>query len=217
MPFWATIDAIVFDPSVITDFGPNPDGTGPAPDDAIGRIYAENRIIAPGTHASFRAIFCKPGTVTFKLNIDNPRAVAYTMADILLSGLGLGPFGGIPVEEINTFVNDISNPDDFPSINSALMHLTDAMKAVSRRNIGTAYMELSNAVKYLRALTQDNNQMIKLRLELAKFGIKIKLPKLILKVYSFTTKIVEIFTDIVVYSVQTGFNTKAMRIRVIAK
>lgn len=215
--FWATIDVIKFDSDVVTDFGPNPDGTGPVPDDAVGRVYAEKRIIAPGTHASFRAIFCKPGSITYKLSIANLRAVSYTMADILLTGLGLGPLGGIPVDDINAFVNDISNPDDFPSINSAMIHLTDAMNALSRGKIARAYLELSKADNYLKALAQDKNQLIKLKLELTKFGIKIKLPKLVLRVYSFATKVVEMFTDITVYSIQTALNTKKIKIVVVAK
>ena len=208
--FWTTIDEINFDSACVTAFGPNPDGTGPNPDDAVGRIYAKKRIIAPGTHASFRASFCKPGTITFKLGIANPKAIVYTMADIFLTGFG------VPVTEIDTFVNDISNPDDFPSINSAMINLKDAMDAVSERKIRVALRELSNAGRDLRTLARDNNQLIKLQLELAKFGIDIGIPKLILGTFSFATKVVKIFTDIIVFSVQTGFNTKTIQITVIA-
>ena len=34
--------------------------------------------------------------------------------------------------------------------------------------------------------------------------------------FSFATKIVKIFSDIIVYSIQTGFNTKPIQIIVIA-
>jgi hypothetical protein len=144
------------------------------------------------------------------MKIANPKAIVYTMADIFLTGFG------VPVTEIDTFVNDISNPDEFPSINSAMINLTDAMAAVSERKIRVAMRELSNAGRDLRTLARDNNQLIKLQLELAKFGIDIGIPKLILGTLSFATKVVKIFTDIIVFSVQTGFNTKTIQITVIA-
>jgi hypothetical protein len=201
--FWTTIDEVTYDSAAVTSCEPNPD-------DAVGGGYAEKGIFAPGTHASYRANFCKPGTITFKLGIANPKAIVYTMADIFLTGFG------VPVTEIDTFVNDISNPDEFPSLNSAMINLKDAMDAVSERKIRVAMRELSNAGRDLRTLARDNNQLIKLQLELAKFGIDIGIPKLILGTFSFATKVVKIFTDIIVFSVQTGFNTKTIQITVIA-
>lgn len=148
--FWTTIDEINFDSACVTDFGPNID-------DAIGSVYAEKRIIAPGTHASFRARFCKSGTITFKLGIANLKGITYTMADLLLTA-----FGNMPVEEIDTFVNDISNPDDFPSINSAIIHIKNAMDAISERKIKNAYKEILSAGQDIRTLARDKNQLVKL-------------------------------------------------------
>jgi hypothetical protein len=124
--FWTTIDFFSDDPSCLKEFGPNPD-------DAVGSEYAEKHMIAPGTHASYRASFCKAGNIIYKLEVFSPKAIAYTMADILLTGLtGLAGFG-IPINDINTFVNDISNPDDFPSINSALVHIKNAGDAIAQK------------------------------------------------------------------------------------
>lgn len=132
------------------------------------------------------------------------------MADIFLTKYG------VSVEEIDTFVNDISNPDDFPSINLAIINIENAMNAISQKKVGQAFKELLNAGRDIRTLARDNNQLIKLQLELAKFGIEISIPKLMLGPLSIATKVVKIFTDIMGYSIQTGFNTKTIQIVVVA-
>ncbi len=202
---WATIDDISFDSSCVISFG-----SVPKEDDFVGYTYAEKRIIAPGTHAAFQASFCKPSTITFELGVANQRAVAYTMADIYLTAFG------VPVTEIDTFVNDISNPADFPSINSAMVHIKNAMDLASERKTGKALKEIILAGGDIRKLASDKNQLIKLQLEFTKFGIEVGIPKLILGTLSFATKVVKLLTDIIVYNVQTGFSAKAIQIIVVA-
>ena len=202
--FWTTIDVIPFDSACVKEFGANPD-------DAVGSEWADIRIIPPGTRASFRASFCKAGAITFKLESFSSIAILFTMADILLTDLGA------PIDDIDSFVNDISNPDDFPSINSAMVHIKNAADAASRKKIGIASIELFKAGRDIRTISLNSTEFKKLLVVLGKSGIDVTVPKLFPAIFKSAADIISIFTDIIVYSIQTGCNLKQVEIEIIAQ
>ncbi|MEW6416755.1 MAG: hypothetical protein AB1480_01380 [Nitrospirota bacterium] len=178
----------------------------PNDNDFDGYQYATWRVIPPGAHAAFRASFKSPGTIAFGLSLTDPRVYGYTLSDILLAS-----FGVVSVEDIISFSNAVFS---IPSLNSFYIHIGNAMNAES---MGDLAKELKEARKDIKELIKNPSQLEPIVEELSKIGIKeVTTKSLKNPLLKAGMEAIKAFVDIVVYSIQTGFNTKTMQINVIA-
>lgn len=147
--FWTSIDSISFDPGVVT--------IAPNEVDAIGATFAELRLFAPGTHASFLANFCQPSTVDFHLGF-NKRSAMLTIADVLVPIAGTSD---IPVtaSKVLAFANALSA---IPRYKSAVNHMVSGFAAASKGRVRIASREIRKAGRDLVVLASNAKQRRKL-------------------------------------------------------
>jgi len=153
--FWASIDdQIDFDSSVV--------------DLTESNIYAKYHLIAPGGHASFKAVFHKESQITFTLRLNSPKAALFTLADVIISMSPISPT--VDIGQMNTFVNDISKAD---SIKEAYNHFKSAIDAFLNFDTKQASKEMKLADKSIKDLQKSPDDLLLLASAYSKLGITI--------------------------------------------
>lgn len=203
LELWVSIDKITFDSSVVTAVEPNGNGS-----DDLGAFFAAEHVIAPGTHASFQANFCKPGTITFELG-HSTKAQLLTAADFYLS-----VFGTFTPDQVFKFADAI---DNIPLVASSLKHISNAFDAAANKKLGKSREELTLAAEDVRKIASNKRQFNQLLNADVDLGLNIGAKKLVsalLKGIPF--KMIKVFGDAIVYNIKTGLGTKPIQIIVIA-
>jgi hypothetical protein len=191
--FWVSIEEIIYNPNDIT--------VEPYDMDLIGGFFAANRLIAPGTHASFKASFCKPGTIIFELGFSEI-AIGLTLADALLSIIpGVGK---VPYDKVLAFADAI---DNVPLVASSHIHISNAINAALDRKRGEAFKELGLAITDLGKLAFNQKQRNQLLQAIRDLGVDVTEKKLISALLRAPVRVFKIFGDAIVLAIQTDLGT----------
>jgi len=175
LSFWASID-YDFDSSAVEQVEAND-------------LYAKNHLIAPGTYASFKAIFLKEGQITFTLSFSNPKAIAFTYADIFISILSPIPVG---IDDMNGFISDIRR---IPLIKESFKHFNNAMDAALNLKPRKALQEIEEANKCIRDLRKSPAALLLLAEAYSKLNIKVGVNGLIRALTGVPSTFIKIVKD----------------------
>jgi len=196
--FWIAIEEISYEPNIITIQSNE--------DDGLGATCADLRLIAPSTHASFQANFCKPGSITIELGFNNT-AIILTLADAIISIVPI-------IKEVNPskVLSFTDSLNDIPLIVSGASHISNAINLSLDKKLGQAYFELNRAGSDLIRLSLDKRQREQLLEAFKNLGIDITLSKLFTALLTAPMRVFEIFGDCIVLAVQTNLGTSGMPI-----
>jgi hypothetical protein len=198
--FWVSIDNISFDSTAVRVESDS--------SDSLGVIFADLRLFAPGTQATFLAHFCRPASVAFTLGRVNPRAITLTLADMIF------PLVAIPSP--STVLSFIGALTSIPLYASATNHMVAGLSAVTLGQIGVAFSELSKAGVDLVKLASNSKQRTQLRQAFQTMGITVTVSELMRALLRVPARIIEVSSDFIALSIQTGFGSEPIIVKVIA-
>lgn len=203
--FWTSIESIGFDPAIVT--------IAPNEVDAIGATFAELRLFAPGTHASFLVNFCQPSAVDFHLGF-NKLSALLTIADVLVPIAGTSD---IPVaaSKVLAFANALSA---IPRYKSAVNHIVAGFVAASQGRVRIASREIRKAGGDLVALGSkaNKNQRRKLLRAFRNLGFDLTARFIFKRLAKAPAGIVELGADFIAFSRVRGFSTGPLIINLVA-
>lgn len=207
LSFWASINEIKYSPDDVAEIKSNDN-------DHVGSFFADQKLIPPGSHASFLAKFCKPGEIKFTIGFDK-NAIAITIADAIISVVpGISSIRSIlSPNKLTKFVDDLNS---IPLYSSAMNHVAKAISALERGDIYTPSVEVSAAAIDLVNLAFDQEQRGKLLKAYVKLGIQITTDKLFIALTGAPLSLIKLSADIIALNVMTGFGSKPIIVKLVA-